>query len=167
MTYTEIVGAGCVGDASDHLGVGASAAGPPPLGCARTAPNATLVSLPVHASWVNQVLQIYFSTVQRKVLTSDDLADLADVEQLLLDSERRYEAAAQPFEWNSPATTRPSSWNASPNTKRSLTPHEYVTELPCQSTKANCRPVRETAIGNMARTAVAMTPTLRRASSTG
>lgn len=53
------------------------------------------------------------------------------------------------------------------NTKRSLTPHEYVTEPPCQSTKANCRPVRETAIGNMARTAVAMTPTLRRASSTG
>jgi hypothetical protein len=68
----------------------------------------------VHASWVNQVLQAYFSTVQHKVLISDDLADLADVEQLLLDSERRYEAAAQPFEWKSPATTRPSSWNASP-----------------------------------------------------
>jgi hypothetical protein len=39
------------------------------------------------------------------------------------------------------------------NTKRSLPPHEYVTELPCHSTKANCRPVRETAVGNMAGTA--------------
>jgi len=53
------------------------------------------------------------------------------------------------------------------NRKRSLTPHEYVTELPCQSTKANCRPVRETAIGNIAGTAVAMAPTRRQASSTG
>ncbi|CAN5711908.1 hypothetical protein BH24ACT5_BH24ACT5_16380 [soil metagenome] len=61
-------------------------------------PNATLVSLPVHASWLNQV-EIYFSVVQRKVLTPNDFADLADVEQRLLAFERRYEAAAQPFEW--------------------------------------------------------------------
>ena len=61
-------------------------------------PNATLVSLPVHASWLNQI-EIYFSVVQRKVLTPNDFADLAEVEQRLLDFERRYEAAAQPFEW--------------------------------------------------------------------
>ena len=60
--------------------------------------NATLVSLPVHASWLNQI-KIYFSIIHRKVLTPNDFADLADVEQRLLDFERRYEAAAQPFEW--------------------------------------------------------------------
>ena len=52
----------------------------------------------MHASWLNQI-EIYFSVVQRKVLTPNDFADLAEVEQRLLDFERRYEAAAQPFEW--------------------------------------------------------------------
>jgi hypothetical protein len=61
-------------------------------------PNATLVSLPVHASWLNQI-EIYFSVIQRKVLTPNDFADLAEVEQRLLDFERRYEIAARPFEW--------------------------------------------------------------------
>jgi DDE superfamily endonuclease len=60
-------------------------------------PNATLVSLPVHASWLNQI-EIYFSVIQRKVLTPNDFADLAEVEQRLLDFERRYEIAARPFE---------------------------------------------------------------------
>jgi hypothetical protein len=32
-------------------------------------------------------------------LTPNDFADLAEVEQRLLDFERRYETAAQPFEW--------------------------------------------------------------------
>ena len=61
-------------------------------------PNAILVPLPVHASWLNQV-EIYFSVIQRKVLTPNDFADLAEVEQRLLDFEHRYETAAQPFEW--------------------------------------------------------------------
>jgi hypothetical protein len=61
-------------------------------------PNATLVSLPVHASWLNQI-EIYFSVIQRKVLTPNDFADLTDVEQRLHAFERRYEIAAQPFEW--------------------------------------------------------------------
>lgn len=43
---------------------------------------------------------LHHSTViQRKVLTPNDFADLAEVEQRLLDFERRYETAAQPFEW--------------------------------------------------------------------
>ena len=53
-------------------------------------PNARLVQLPVHASWLNQI-EIYFSIVQRKVLTPNDFADLADVETRLLAFERRYE----------------------------------------------------------------------------
>ena len=61
-------------------------------------PNAILVPLPVHASWLNQV-EIYFSVIQRKVLTPNDFADLAQVEQRLLDFQRRYEIAAEPFDW--------------------------------------------------------------------
>jgi hypothetical protein len=76
-------------------------------------PKAHLVQLPVHASWLNQV-EIYFSVVQRKVLTPNDFADLADVESRLAAFERRYEQTARPFEWSSPAATSPSCSNGSP-----------------------------------------------------
>jgi hypothetical protein len=61
-------------------------------------PNAIPVQLPIHASWLNQV-EIYFSVIQRKVLTPGDFADLAEVESRLAAFERRYELAAGPFEW--------------------------------------------------------------------
>ena len=61
-------------------------------------PNARLVQLPIHASWLNQV-EIYFSVIQRKVLTPSDFANLAEVESRLGAFERRYEQAAEPFEW--------------------------------------------------------------------
>ena len=61
-------------------------------------PNARLVQLPVHASWLNQV-EVYNSVIQRKVLTPNDFADLAEVEQRLAAFERRYEQTAAPFEW--------------------------------------------------------------------
>ena len=38
-------------------------------------PNAIMVHTPVHASWLNQV-EIYFSVVQRKLLTPDNIAGL-------------------------------------------------------------------------------------------
>ena len=53
---------------------------------------------PVHASWLNQI-EIYFSIVQRKVLTPNDFPCLEAVEQRLLDFERYYESIARPFEW--------------------------------------------------------------------
>ena len=43
---------------------------------------AVLVHTPVHASWLNQV-EIYFSIIQRKVLTPNDFASLEEVEQRL------------------------------------------------------------------------------------
>lgn len=61
-------------------------------------PNIVLVHTPVHASWLNQV-EIYFSVVQRKVLTPNDFADLSEVEARLLAFQDRYERAAQPFQW--------------------------------------------------------------------
>ena len=42
-------------------------------------PQAILVHLPVHASWLNQV-EVYFSLLQRKVLTPDDSANLQELE---------------------------------------------------------------------------------------
>src|SRR5207248_192854 len=46
--------------------------------------NRTLVHLPVHASWLNQI-EIYFSIVQRKALTPNDFPDLSAVAQRLRD----------------------------------------------------------------------------------
>ncbi len=61
-------------------------------------PTLTLVHLPTHASWLNQI-EIYFSSVQRKVLTPNDFPDLAAVEQRLLAFELRYNDTAVPFHW--------------------------------------------------------------------
>jgi hypothetical protein len=57
-----------------------------------------MVHTPVHASWLNQI-EIYFSVVQRKVVSPNDFTDLAQVEQRLADFEHRYNACAQPFRW--------------------------------------------------------------------
>lgn len=61
-------------------------------------PNAIQVHTPVHASWLNQI-EIYFSVVQRKVLSPNDFPDLATVEQRLLDFQTYYEKIAKPFKW--------------------------------------------------------------------
>ena len=61
-------------------------------------PNARMIHLPVHASWLNQI-EIYFSVVQRKVLTPNDFADLDEVEARLLGFQDYYEQIATPFEW--------------------------------------------------------------------
>jgi transposase len=60
--------------------------------------NLRLVHLPVHASWLNQI-EIYFSVVQRKVVTPNDFTDLAEVEARLLAFQCRYEQTAAPFDW--------------------------------------------------------------------
>jgi hypothetical protein len=61
-------------------------------------PNLILVHLPTHASWLNQI-ELYFSIIQRKVLTPNDFAELAEVEQRLLAYEDLYNRTAQPFAW--------------------------------------------------------------------
>jgi hypothetical protein len=57
-----------------------------------------LVHLPIHASWLNQI-ELYFSVIQRKVLTPNDFGDLAEVERRLLAFQRRYQQTAVPFDW--------------------------------------------------------------------
>ena len=61
-------------------------------------PNAQMVHLPVHASWLNQI-EIYFSVIQRKLLVPDDFADLGILARHILAFEDRYNAAATPFDW--------------------------------------------------------------------
>lgn len=64
----------------------------------KTWPNAWLVHTPVHASRLNQC-EIYFSVVQRKVVTPNDFYDLANVENRLTAFQDLYSAAARPFNW--------------------------------------------------------------------
>jgi hypothetical protein len=61
-------------------------------------PNLIVVHTPVHASWLNQV-EIYFSVVQRKLLTPNDFPSLAQLRASLRDFEYHYAAVAKPFEW--------------------------------------------------------------------
>jgi len=61
-------------------------------------PQLVLVHAPIHASWLNQV-EIYFSIVQRKVLTPNDFPDLSTLAERLLDFQYYWESAAKPFAW--------------------------------------------------------------------
>ena len=61
-------------------------------------PNAVMVHTPVHASWLNQI-EIYFSVVQRKVVSPNDFTDLEVVIKRLTDFEAHYNQAAKPFKW--------------------------------------------------------------------
>jgi transposase len=62
-------------------------------------PNLRLIHLPVHASWLNQI-EIYFSVVQRKVVSPNDFTDLAELQARLLAFQHRYEQTAVPFDWH-------------------------------------------------------------------
>ena len=60
--------------------------------------NARLIHLPVHASWLNQI-ELYFSILQRKALTPNDLATLDALTDRLLGFGEHYRQIARPFEW--------------------------------------------------------------------
>src|ERR1022692_3655539 len=64
----------------------------------RAWPNAHLIHLPVHASWLDQA-EIYFSVVQRKALTPNDFTSLDQIRERLTGFETRYNAIARPFSW--------------------------------------------------------------------
>ena len=61
-------------------------------------PRLLLVHTPVHASWLNQI-EIYFSIVQRQVLTPNDFPSLTAVKDRLLRFQAHYAEAATPFQW--------------------------------------------------------------------
>jgi DDE superfamily endonuclease len=61
-------------------------------------PNAHLIHLPVHASWLDQA-EIYFSIVQRKVINPNDFTSLGQIRDRLAAFEIRYNTIARPFSW--------------------------------------------------------------------
>jgi hypothetical protein len=61
-------------------------------------PNIVLVHTPVHASWLNQI-EVYFSVVQRKLLTPSDFKSLADLKRNIMAFQAGYQRAAKPFKW--------------------------------------------------------------------
>jgi len=61
-------------------------------------PTATLVHLPIHASWLNQV-EIYFSVLQRKAISPVDFADLDALAERILAFQSRYNTSARPSDW--------------------------------------------------------------------
>jgi len=64
----------------------------------RAWPNAHLIHLPKHASWLDQA-EICFSVVQRKALTPNDFTDPGQIRDPLAAFETRYNAIARPFSW--------------------------------------------------------------------
>lgn len=60
--------------------------------------NLTLVHLPKHASWINQI-EIYFSILQRKALTPADFSSQEQVAARIIGFQQHYQQVARPFEW--------------------------------------------------------------------
>jgi transposase len=81
-----------VDNGSDHRGKKAA-------GRLRKAhPNAVMIHTPVHASWLNQV-EIFFSIVQKKVVSPNDFPSTEKLSETLLAFIDRYNQTAEPFSW--------------------------------------------------------------------
>jgi len=61
-------------------------------------PRIVLVHTPKHASWLNQI-EIYFSIIQRKVLTPNDCTTPQALEDRIIEFGTRYSALGKPFAW--------------------------------------------------------------------
>jgi transposase len=81
-----------VDNGSDHRGQAAV------VRLARAHPNAVMIHTPVHASWLNQI-EIFFSVIQKKVVTPNDFASLDELSATLLGFVDRYNQTARPFSW--------------------------------------------------------------------
>jgi transposase len=61
-------------------------------------PNAVMIHTPVHASWLNQI-EIFFSVIQKKVVSPNDFTSLGQLSETLLAFTGRYNQTAKPFNW--------------------------------------------------------------------
>jgi transposase len=61
-------------------------------------PNAIMIHTPVHASWLNQI-EIFFSIIQKKVVSPNDFPSLEQLSGTLLAFIDRYNQTATPFNW--------------------------------------------------------------------
>ena len=62
----------------------------------KACPNAQLIHLPAHASWLDQA-ELFFSVVQRKALTPNDFTSLDQIRERLAAFEIRYNAITWTF----------------------------------------------------------------------
>ena len=81
-----------VDNGSDHRGQAAIAR------LRKAHPNAIMIHTPVHASWLNQI-EIFFSVIQKKVVSPNDFASLGELSDTLLAFISRYNQTARPFNW--------------------------------------------------------------------
>jgi len=81
-----------VDNGSDHRGKKAAAR------LRKAHPNAVMVHTPVHASWLNQI-EIFFSVIQKKVVSPNDFPSLEKLSETLLAFIDRYNRTAEPFNW--------------------------------------------------------------------
>src|SRR5215472_14379721 len=81
-----------VDNGSDHRGQAAISR------LARAHPNAIMIHTPLHASWLNQI-EIFFSIIQKKVVTPNDFDSLDALSRTLLAFVDRYNQTARPFSW--------------------------------------------------------------------
>jgi hypothetical protein len=79
-----------VDNGSDHRGQAAITR------LASAHPNAIMIHTPLHASWLNQ---IFFSVIQKKVVTPNDFTSLDELSATLLAFVGRYNQTARPFNW--------------------------------------------------------------------
>ena len=80
------------GNGSDHRGKAAIER------LRKAHPNAIMIHTPVHASWLNQV-EIFFSVIQKKVVSPNDFPSLEKLSGTLLAFVDRYNQTARPFSW--------------------------------------------------------------------
>jgi hypothetical protein len=78
-------------------------------------PNAVMIHTPVHASWLNQI-EIFFSAIQRKVLSPNDFTSVA-LSETLLAFTGRYNRTAGPFSWKYTADASKTCSAASASTR--------------------------------------------------
>jgi len=57
-----------------------------------------MIYTPLHASWLNQI-EIFFSVIQKKVVTPNDFDSLGQLSATLLGFVDRYNQTARPFSW--------------------------------------------------------------------
>jgi transposase len=81
-----------VDNGSDHRGQAAISR------LAKAHPNAIMIHTPRHASWLNQI-EIFFSVIQKKVVTPNDFDSLEQLSATLLGFTDRYNQTARPFSW--------------------------------------------------------------------
>jgi transposase len=81
-----------VDNGSDHRGKKAASR------LRKAHPDAVMIHTPVHASWLNQI-EIFFSVIQKKVVSPNDFPSLEALSETLLSFIARYNQTARPFSW--------------------------------------------------------------------